>query len=73
MLAKTDAEWAPWTAVEAADRYWARIKVFEAIAAALEAALKGRGLEVPPATPAPPPDTAVAAPSRKTKSAARRS
>ena len=30
MLEKTDTEWAPWTMVEATDRRWARVKVFEA-------------------------------------------
>jgi polyphosphate kinase 2 (PPK2 family) len=53
MLAKTDAEWAPWTIVEATDRRWARIKVFETIAQALEAGLKARGLPLPGAAPAP--------------------
>jgi AMP-polyphosphate phosphotransferase len=42
MLARTEAEWAPWTIVEATDRYWARIKVFETITATLDAALQKR-------------------------------
>jgi polyphosphate kinase 2 (PPK2 family) len=54
MLAKTDAEWAPWTIVEATDRRWARVKVFDTIAGALEGALKTRGLEIPPPPPANP-------------------
>lgn len=43
MLARTDSEWAPWTPVEATDRRWARIKVFDTIAQSLEAALRARG------------------------------
>jgi AMP-polyphosphate phosphotransferase len=43
MIARTDSEWAPWTLVEATDRRWARIKVFDAIAQSLEAALQARG------------------------------
>jgi AMP-polyphosphate phosphotransferase len=43
MIARTDSEWAPWTLVEATDRRWARIKVFDAIARSLEAALQARG------------------------------
>lgn len=46
MLQKTDTEWAPWTLVEATDRRWERVKVFEAIAAALQAALRKRGAAV---------------------------
>jgi polyphosphate kinase 2 (PPK2 family) len=55
MLAKTDSEWAPWTIIEATDRRWARVKVFETIGGALEGALKGRGIPLPeaPAAPAP--------------------
>ena len=44
MLARTGTEWAPWVIVEAADRYWARIKVFETAASAWEAALRKRGI-----------------------------
>jgi AMP-polyphosphate phosphotransferase len=43
MFARKESEWAPWTLVEAMDRRWARVKVFESIAAALEAALGKRG------------------------------
>jgi polyphosphate kinase 2 (PPK2 family) len=43
MLQKTGTEWGPWTLVEATDRRWARVKVFETIAGALQAALEKRG------------------------------
>jgi AMP-polyphosphate phosphotransferase len=36
MLARTDAPHAPWTIVEATDRYYGRVKVFETIIRALE-------------------------------------
>ena len=36
MLERTESEWGPWTIVEATDRYWTRIAVFEAIIRALE-------------------------------------
>jgi AMP-polyphosphate phosphotransferase len=36
MLEQTESEWAPWTIVEAMDRYWTRIAVYEAIIKALE-------------------------------------
>ena len=42
MLARTDSPHAPWTIVEATDRYYARVKVLETIISALEARL---GLE----------------------------
>ncbi len=42
MLAKTDTPNAPWTVVEANDVRWARIKVFGAIAKAIESALARR-------------------------------
>ncbi len=45
MLARTGSEWAPWTPVEATDRRWARIKVFDTIIASLEAALRARGAD----------------------------
>ncbi len=43
MLQKTGTEWGPWTLVEATDRRWARVRVFEAIAGALQTALEKRG------------------------------
>ena len=49
MLQKTDSEWAPWTMVEATDRRWERVKVFETIERVLAAALRKRGVETPAA------------------------
>jgi hypothetical protein len=79
MFSKTDGEWAPWTAVEAMDYRWARIKVFEIIAQALETALKGKGVE-PPAAPAaipapkpPKPKAKAKAPKPAKTAAAKRS
>lgn len=48
MLERTETEWGPWTIVEATDRYWARTKILETIAARLEEALIRRGRELPP-------------------------
>lgn len=48
MFERTEAEWAPWTIVEATDRYWARVKVFETIATRMAEALTRRGLPLPP-------------------------
>ena len=45
MLARTDTPYAPWTIVEATDRYFTRIKVFETIIRALETRL---GIPPPP-------------------------
>ncbi len=42
MLERTETEWAPWTVVEARDRRWMRVKIFEALAARLEEALAVR-------------------------------
>ena len=36
MLERTESEWGPWTIVEATDRYWTRIAVFETIIRATE-------------------------------------
>ncbi len=47
MLEHTEAEWAPWTIVESTDRHWARVKVLEAVAAAMRAGLERRGFETP--------------------------
>jgi polyphosphate kinase 2 (PPK2 family) len=44
MLERTETEWGPWTIVEATDRRWARVKVFETIANWLGAALEARGV-----------------------------
>jgi polyphosphate kinase 2 (PPK2 family) len=42
MLERTETEWGPWTIVEATDRYWTRIAVFETIVRALHAAAARR-------------------------------
>jgi polyphosphate kinase 2 (PPK2 family) len=39
MLERTDTEWGPWTIVEATDRYFARIKIFNTVIRAIEEAL----------------------------------
>ena len=39
MLERTETEWGPWTIVEAHDRWWARVKVFDTIINALSARL----------------------------------
>jgi len=63
MLARTDSPYAPWTIVEATDRYHTRVKVFETIIRALESRL---GL-----TPAP--ETAKQTRPRKDAAHARKS
>lgn len=45
MLARTDSPYAPWTIVEATDRYFTRIKVYETLIRSLEGRL---GLQPPP-------------------------
>jgi polyphosphate kinase 2 (PPK2 family) len=47
MLERTDTEWGPWTIVEATDRRWARVKIFQTIIRRLEEALTERGFELP--------------------------
>jgi len=47
MLERTEAEWGPWTIVEATDRRWARVKIFETIIRRLEEALAERGISIP--------------------------
>lgn len=42
MLERTESEWAPWTLVEATDRYWTRVTAFETIIRALERATARR-------------------------------
>ncbi len=51
MLERTDSEWGPWTIVEATDRRWARIKIFETIVHHLQEALQDRGLPLPEGPP----------------------
>ena len=48
MLARTDSPFAPWTIVEATDRYFTRLKVFETVIRALELKL-GDNAPKPPA------------------------
>ena len=48
MLERTDTEWGPWTIIEATDRRWTRIKIFETIVGRLEEALEKRGVSLPP-------------------------
>jgi polyphosphate kinase 2 (PPK2 family) len=47
MLERTDTEWGPWTIVEATDRRWARVKIFETIIGRLEEALQERDHPLP--------------------------
>jgi polyphosphate kinase 2 (PPK2 family) len=47
MLERTDTEWGPWTIVEATDRRWARVKIFQTIIQRLEESLTERGFELP--------------------------
>lgn len=47
MFERTDSEWGPWTIVEATDRRWSRVKVFETIVGRLENALQDREIELP--------------------------
>ncbi len=42
MLERTESEWGPWHIVEATDRYWTRVSVFETIVNALSAAASRR-------------------------------
>jgi polyphosphate kinase 2 (PPK2 family) len=51
MLERTDTEWGVWTIVEATDRRWARVKIFETIIGRLEEALQRRGQALPPERP----------------------
>ncbi len=51
MLERTDTEWGPWTIVEATDRRWARIKIFETLVHRLEEALQERGRPLPAERP----------------------
>jgi hypothetical protein len=57
MLERTDTEWGPWTIVEATDRRWARVKIFETIIRRLEEALEKRGLPLPVAPPGEAPES----------------
>jgi polyphosphate kinase 2 (PPK2 family) len=56
MLERTDTEWGPWTIIEATDRRWARVKIFQTIIRHLEEALTERGFELPEEEPFPVPE-----------------
>ena len=47
MLERTDTEWGPWTIVEATDRRWRRVKVFQTIVSRMEDALRARNVPLP--------------------------
>lgn len=47
MLERTETEWAPWFIIEATDKRWARVKIFQTAIKRLEAGLRNRGHEVP--------------------------
>ena len=49
MLERTETEWGPWTIVEATDRRWARVKIFDTIISRLEEALRQHGMPLPEA------------------------
>ena len=42
LIDRTSTEFAPWTLIEANDKYWARLKVMKTLVAAVKAKLKGR-------------------------------
>ena len=50
MLERTEAEWGPWTIVEAHDRWWARTKVFNTIINRLTERLEEAGVLTEPHT-----------------------
>jgi AMP-polyphosphate phosphotransferase len=55
MLDKTDHGAAPWIAVEAENKRWARVRVLESVVDIAETALQRNGLTLPPApSPKPP-------------------
>src|SRR5919202_1603835 len=49
MFARTDTDWAPWQLVEGDSKRWARVKVIETVNAEIEAGMRARGLDPPPA------------------------
>jgi len=55
MLEHTDTEWGPWTIVEATDRRWARVKVFEMVIPRLHQVLMSRQRTLPPSEIGPDP------------------
>jgi AMP-polyphosphate phosphotransferase len=70
MLERTDTEWGRWTIVEATDKRWTRIKIFQTIVNRLEEALQRRGLPLPGEEPAEEPEpTAMEVPESEEDSA----
>lgn len=51
MLARTETEWGPWTIVEATDRRWTQVKIFETIISQLSESLQKKGVPLPPEPP----------------------
>ena len=47
MLERTESEWGPWTLVEASDRRWVRVKVFETLIRRMEEGLAKHGCKIP--------------------------
>jgi polyphosphate kinase 2 (PPK2 family) len=47
MLAQTETEWAPWSIVEATDKRWVRVKVFESVIRRLRLGLQTHGYGLP--------------------------
>ena len=47
MFERTESEWGPWEIIEATDRRWAQIRVFESIITRFEQKLKERGVDLP--------------------------
>jgi AMP-polyphosphate phosphotransferase len=65
MLERTDTEWGPWTIIEATDRRWTRVKIFETIVGRLEETLEKRGLALPAPREGTTPSPAEAKPEVK--------
>ena len=53
MLERTDCAWAPWTLIEATDRRWARIRIFDTLIRCMEEGLQRHGCQVPESPPEP--------------------
>jgi AMP-polyphosphate phosphotransferase len=51
MLARTDEPWAPWHAIPADSKRYARVTVVETVCAQIEAALERQGFDLPPPVP----------------------
>lgn len=47
MFERTETEWGPWEIIEATNRRWARVRVFESINGRIEQECKERGIELP--------------------------